>query len=87
MAHEEMQTVIEADHDLVEKYLDKLWFYYGATDHWCPVEYYEDMKARHPSADIYLCSQGYDHAFVLEASEGMAQISWNYISEKVLNAN
>ena len=84
MANEEMQTVVEANHDIFETHLKKLWFYYGSCDHWCPVEYYEDMKAKYPSGEIHLCTKGYEHAFVLEASEGMANISWEYLSENVL---
>ena len=86
MAHEEMQNVVKADYDLIQKHLDKLWFYYGASDHWCPVEYYEDMKLRFSSGDIQLCKENFDHAFVLNDSDGMAKIAWKWACDNVISS-
>ena len=83
MGYDEMQNVVHADYDLIEKYLDKLMFYYGTTDHWCPVEYYEDMKAKFPSGDMILCREGFEHAFVLESSIGMAKVAWDWIVQNI----
>ena len=52
----------------------KLIFYYGATDHWAPVSYYEDMKNKFPEGEIYLCERKFKHAFVLESSEEVAEM-------------
>lgn len=41
------------------------------SDPWCPVQYYKDMVKAHPKADIRLCDNEFDHAFVLESSIGM----------------
>ena len=39
---------------VIEQNLKKLIFYYGATDHWAPVSYYEDMKKKFPEGEICL---------------------------------
>ena len=83
MGHEEMQTVIQADHEIIKRHASKLFWYYGTTDHWCPVEYYEDMKSKHPEMDIVLCKEGYEHAFVLDSSQGMADLTWSWLKKLV----
>ena len=74
MAHHEMQTVKELDDKLIEENIDRLSFYFGRTDHWCPQEYYHDMKRNYPSLDARLCENGYSHAFVLGESTHMADV-------------
>ena len=83
MANQEMQNVVKADYDIIDRHTSKLMWYYGAKDHWCPVEYYEDMKMKYPNMDILLCKKGYDHAFVLESSIEMAKITWDWLHENV----
>ena len=83
MANQEMQMVVKADHDIIERHMSRLMWYYGANDHWCPVVYYEDMKMRYPKMDVLLCKEGFDHAFVLESSIGMAKISWQWLHDNV----
>lgn len=78
LAHEEMNTVLEADYELIREFASKLFWYYGAKDHWCPVEYYQDMKNRFPQMDIVLCKEGFEHAFVLKASKPMADLTWQW---------
>ena len=72
MAHDEFQEIVQPNHDVIDKHLDKLWFYYGASDHWVPVKYYEDMKAKYPTANIQLCQDDIQHAFCLDAGSSMA---------------
>lgn len=48
-------------------------FYYGATDHWCPVQYYYDIRKDFPHGDVRLCEKGFRHAFVLDAGSDVAQ--------------
>ena len=83
MANDEFQKVVVADFELIKRQLWKLWFYYGSRDHWCPVDYYIDMKKRFPDGDITLCDGGFEHAFCLEASTPMAERVWKYLSENV----
>nr|XP_014346245.1 PREDICTED: lipid droplet-associated hydrolase [Latimeria chalumnae] len=54
MGSQEMMQVLDRDSTTIKNCLDKLIFYYGATDHWCPVEYYEDIKKEFPDGDIRL---------------------------------
>ncbi len=81
MANQEMQNVLDADYDLIHKYLDQLMFYYGNHDHWTPVEYYEEMKAKFPAGDIHLCKEGFDHAFVLDVHQArkVGSIVWEWL--------
>ena len=80
LANIELQTVNEADYDCIGSYIHKLFFYYGSRDHWCPVEFYENMKSRFPDGDIYLCTRGFEHAFVLESSLEMAELVWSWLN-------
>ncbi|KAJ8322271.1 hypothetical protein KUTeg_000742 [Tegillarca granosa] len=77
MANQEMQVVKELDEDLVHKHLSKISFYYGQSDHWCPQEYYYDMRMKFPHGDFKLCDKGHEHAYVIESSEEMAHTVWS----------
>lgn len=61
----------------------QLTFYYGKTDRWCPVKYYEDMKKDFPGADIRLCEKGISHAFVLGSSQEVAAIVADWMNNKL----
>ena len=74
MAHEEMQTVAEADDKLLMRHSSKLWFYYGTQDAWCPLKYCTEMRKRLPEADITVCDNKIEHAFCLRSSREMAEI-------------
>lgn len=76
-----MQEVVEADYDVIERHESKLTWYYGSNDHWCPVEYYEDMKASFPLMDIHLCRSKFEHAFVLNSSQDMAHFTWQHAKQ------
>jgi len=75
--------VDEINEGLVRKHIDKTRYYYGATDHWCPKQHYYDMKERFPDHDkIELCSDGFRHAFIIDASRPMAaKVSAAKVSE------
>ena len=83
MGKTEMENVVDADHEIIKKNLDKLLFYYGQDDPWCPVEYYQDMKKRYPTGDIHLCDKNFDHAFVLESSCDMATVLHKLLQKKL----
>ncbi|XP_072314263.1 lipid droplet-associated hydrolase [Eucyclogobius newberryi] len=80
MGGQEMKQVLERDNATIKKHLDKLIFYYGATDHWCPVEYFHDMKQDFPDGDFRLCESGFRHAFVLDAGADVAAMVVEWIS-------
>ncbi|XP_015265563.1 PREDICTED: lipid droplet-associated hydrolase [Gekko japonicus] len=81
LASQEMRKVVERDSSTIKKHLKKLTFYYGATDLWCPVQYYEEMKAEFPDGDIRLCEKGIRHAFVLEASKEVAAMVTEWVQD------
>ncbi|XP_060642999.2 lipid droplet-associated hydrolase isoform X1 [Anolis sagrei] len=83
MGSKEMRMIIEKDSNIVRKHLKKLTFYYGATDPWCPVQYYEEMKMEFPDGDIRLCEKGFRHAFVLETPKEMAEMVTAWLEDDI----
>uniref|UniRef100_A0AAR2K1J8 Lipid droplet-associated hydrolase n=1 Tax=Pygocentrus nattereri TaxID=42514 RepID=A0AAR2K1J8_PYGNA len=89
MGSQEMSLVLERDNSTIPKilffvcfyFLRLLIFYYGATDHWCPVQYYCDMRRDFPEGDIRLCESCLRHAFVLDAGEEMANMTTEWIRD------
>ncbi|XP_032355766.1 lipid droplet-associated hydrolase isoform X2 [Etheostoma spectabile] len=80
MGGQEMRNVRERDNRTIKKNLEKLIFYYGATDHWCPVEYYYNIKQDFPHGNFRLCENGFRHAFVLDAGREVAKMVFEWIS-------
>ena len=66
--------MLDLDYDLINELKDDLWFYYGAKDHWVPLEYHENLVKNVPDVDAEICSQNIAHAFVLSPSHKMAEI-------------
>ncbi|XP_077394567.1 lipid droplet-associated hydrolase isoform X2 [Festucalex cinctus] len=79
MAGQEMRKVLERDDRTIKKNLQKLIFYYGAADHWCPVQYYREIKKDFPTGDFRLCENGFRHAFVLDAGREVAKMVAEWI--------
>ncbi|XP_023690506.1 lipid droplet-associated hydrolase [Paramormyrops kingsleyae] len=79
MGSQEMRQVLERDNQTISQNLDKLVFYYGASDHWCPVEYYHDIKREFPAGNIQLCERGFRHAFVLDSGCDVAIMAADWI--------
>ncbi|KAI1895135.1 hypothetical protein AGOR_G00103180 [Albula goreensis] len=86
MGSQEMVQVLGRDDSTIRKNLEKLIFYYGATDQWCPVQYYHDIKREYPDGNIRLCGKGYRHAFVLDAGKEVASMVVEWIREDVENS-
>ncbi|XP_069829215.1 lipid droplet-associated hydrolase isoform X2 [Dendropsophus ebraccatus] len=82
MGSQEMVEVLERDNDTIKQHLNKLIFYYGATDNWCPVQYYEDIRKDFPKGNIWLCDKGYRHAFVLDSSKEVASLVINWMNKQ-----
>ncbi|XP_069182433.1 lipid droplet-associated hydrolase-like [Procambarus clarkii] len=78
MAYNELVQVCEVDAETINKHKDKIVFYYGATDGWCPQVYRDELKLKVEGVNALLCKDGYQHAFVLEFSEPMGQkiVEW-----------
>ncbi|XP_044145547.1 lipid droplet-associated hydrolase isoform X2 [Bufo gargarizans] len=83
MGSQEMLKVVERDNATIKQHLNQLIFYYGATDNWCPVQYYEDIKKDFPKGNIWLCDKGYRHAFVLDSSKEVASLVINWSNEQL----
>ncbi|XP_062378392.1 lipid droplet-associated hydrolase [Sardina pilchardus] len=79
MGSQEMRMVLGRENATIRQNLNKLIFYYGATDHWCPVQYYHDLKRDFPTGDIRLCENGLRHAFVLDAGKKMADMVTDWL--------
>uniref|UniRef100_T1JCR1 Lipid droplet-associated hydrolase n=1 Tax=Strigamia maritima TaxID=126957 RepID=T1JCR1_STRMM len=84
MAKTEMESVNELNVELIKSNLSKLIFYYGSTDRWCPVSYYEKVKELFPLADIKLCDKNIDHAFVLQSSAEVAKMVVKWIEMSII---
>ncbi|KAH8234594.1 hypothetical protein KR032_000318 [Drosophila birchii] len=74
LADDEMARVRGIQREIVEQNLDLLKLYYGTTDGWVPVSYYEQLKKDYPKVDAQLDTQKIAHAFVLRHSQPMAAI-------------
>ncbi|XP_061158005.1 lipid droplet-associated hydrolase isoform X6 [Syngnathus typhle] len=79
MAGQEMRQVLERDNVTIGKNLEKLIFYYGARDRWCPVQYCHEIKEDFPAGDFRLCETGFRHAFVLDAGREVAKMLAEWI--------
>jgi len=81
LAKEEMKYVREPDDETISKHIDKLWFYYGASDGWVPVKYYKNIMSKYPDLNAQLCQRGFQHTFVLKNDEDMGHIIGDLINE------
>ena len=81
MAEQEMEEVSELPIEIVQEHIDKAVFYYGVDDRWTLETCYEEMAERFPDKDVNLCSSGHQHAFVMTASDQMAEFVFSKLPE------
>uniref|UniRef100_A0A8B9Y5J3 Lipid droplet-associated hydrolase n=1 Tax=Bos mutus grunniens TaxID=30521 RepID=A0A8B9Y5J3_BOSMU len=81
LGSQEMREVVKRDDETIKEHLPKLIFYYGATDSWCPKEYYDDMKKDFPEGDIRLCEKKIPHAFVISFFQEMADMVADWLKD------
>ncbi|XP_017063513.1 lipid droplet-associated hydrolase [Drosophila eugracilis] len=81
LADDEMARVRGIQREIVEQNLDILKFYYGTTDGWVPVSYYDQLKRDYPKVDAQLDTKKIAHAFVLRHSQPMAGIVRDMIQQ------
>lgn len=79
LAYDEMKKVNELDDATITANASKLRIYYGATDGWTPLKYYEELKLKHKDVKAEVCSRGYQHAFVLKYSKEVADLVTGWI--------
>lgn len=81
LADDAMARVRGIQREIVEQNLDLLKFYYGTTDGWVPISYYDQLKKDYPKVDAQLDTKKIDHAFVLRHSQPMAVIVRDMIQQ------
>lgn len=79
LAADEMDKILELDVETVQGHKQRLRFYFGSIDGWCPLEYYRNLKQQVPDVDATACTNNYRHAFVLNFSQPMAEIVSKWI--------
>ena len=79
MANEEMSVVQKRNDEIIQRFLNKITFYYGTNDHWVPNDIAKQMKNLYPKGDIIECTNKYMHAFVLRHSKELAKIVFDRI--------
>ncbi|XP_070391884.1 lipid droplet-associated hydrolase-like isoform X3 [Dermacentor albipictus] len=82
MAHEELQVLGERDDEFIGAHMERLTFYYGCNDGWCPVLFYQEIKETFPNGDITLCALNLKHAFVLDRTAEIAA----FVSDRIRNS-
>lgn len=82
MAQDEMEQVREIDHEVINKNMHRLKFYYGTTDGWVPSHYYHKLIKTFPGIDAELCSQKIDHGFVISHGPTMARMVSDWIKRQ-----
>ena len=74
MGYTELKEVNEPDILSLKMFSNKLRFYHGSSDPWCPIEYATSLIEKLPELHIELCQKDIPHAFVLGRSNDVAAI-------------
>lgn len=82
LAHDELSKVDVLDIYSIDTLKEKLTFYFGTTDKWCPLSFKNDLVKLIPDIESYVDSHNMKHAFVLSDSHTMASVL-----AKLLNRN
>lgn len=72
MSSDEMQKIVDLDHTLLSL-PEKLMFYYGTIDGWCPLAYGENMRLLVPTEQVLIDEEKCEHAFVIRDSDVVAR--------------
>ncbi|XP_061401661.1 lipid droplet-associated hydrolase-like [Musca vetustissima] len=81
LAEDEMARVCGLQKDIIRNNMPLLKLYYGTTDGWVPVKYYNQLKEQFPDIDAQLDTKKIDHSFVLRHSKQMGNIIGDMIIE------
>jgi len=84
MGFTELVEVNDPDMASLKRFADKIRFYNGSNDPWCPLGYPKSLKENLPELQIEICQKNIPHAFVLGRSEEMANIICNWYKEEIL---
>lgn len=81
LAEDEMARVRGLPKEIIKENLPLLKLYYGTTDGWVPVKYYNQLKEQFPNIDAELDTKKIDHSFVLRSSKQLGDIIGDMIME------
>ena len=84
MGFTELLEVNDADMTSLKRFANKIRFYNGSNDPWCPLGYPKSLKEKLPELQIEICQKNIPHAFVLGRSEDMANIIYNWYKDDIL---
>ena len=84
MGFTELEEVNDPDIVSLKQFANKIRFYNGSNDPWCPLEYPNNLKEKIPELEIEICQKNIPHAFVLGRSEDMANIIYNWYKDDIL---
>lgn len=78
MLYDEMELVRDKNCEIIKKNKDKMRFYYGSSDGWVPIRYFNQLKRDIPTINAELCANNYQHHFVLHNSTSVGKMvaSW-----------
>ena len=93
MAKHEMQVVNKLNFEDIRSHHKELILYYGTNDHWCPLDYYHDMKQNYEnhlidfnhSNSLLLDENNLEHAFLidLKQTETMSKLTAKWIKNSL----
>jgi predicted alpha/beta hydrolase family esterase len=91
MAKHEMNAVEKLNFEEIKNHHKDLILYYGTKDHWCPIDYYHDMKQHYEnhlsdfnhSKSLLLDENNLEHAFLidLKQTEIMSKLTAKWIKD------
>ncbi|XP_022910348.1 lipid droplet-associated hydrolase-like [Onthophagus taurus] len=85
MGMDEMYTVRARNDDIIKANLEKITLYYGKSDCWVPISYYDKIKKEIYGINAQLCDKNYKHAFVLHDSIEMGDLVGEWIQKNKTN--
>uniref|UniRef100_A0A1B6LBZ0 Lipid droplet-associated hydrolase n=1 Tax=Graphocephala atropunctata TaxID=36148 RepID=A0A1B6LBZ0_9HEMI len=74
LALNEMVYIRELDMQVLNAHCAKLKVYFARKDGWAPLSYMESLKKAKPEIDVTVLAEQFQHAFVLDNPEEMADI-------------
>uniref|UniRef100_A0A336M4G2 Lipid droplet-associated hydrolase n=1 Tax=Culicoides sonorensis TaxID=179676 RepID=A0A336M4G2_CULSO len=79
MGRDQVENVYDLEVDWIKENKSILKFYYGQTDHWCPKNYFYELKEKIPDIDAELDELGMAHAFNVRKGPEMAFLCAQWI--------
>eukprot|EP00096_Caligus_rogercresseyi_P013502 TRINITY_DN6135_c0_g1_i1.p1 TRINITY_DN6135_c0_g1~~TRINITY_DN6135_c0_g1_i1.p1 ORF type:complete len:314 (-),score=56.00 TRINITY_DN6135_c0_g1_i1:85-1026(-) len=74
---------LDKTHDmgLLRENHERIRFYYGSNDQWCPKKYCLELKRDLPELQAFICQKDIPHAFTLGEEKGMSKVLEGWIRE------